>query len=345
MVGLAHRRYRAVLILGALLLPTPAFACDICAIYTGYELQATETGPRLGIAEQYAHLGTLQDNSVAVANPDDQYMDSSTTQLLLGYQIHERFGAQLVVPIISRSFRRPIPTGIQSGDVSGIGDISLVGNFLAYQYTDEETVALFSVLFGLQLPTGNSHLLSEELPSAATPTPIPCHGRDCLDETLFTGKHVGTNDGVQSGIHGHDLALGSGAVDFIGGARAFASWRRLYGDVTLQYSLRSAGSFDYQYANELIVGGGPGVFLLTQDDYTLGLQALLTLETKGNDTVNGIPTDDTGFTGLYVGPQFHFTWTTHFSADLGADFPAIQNNTGLQIVPDYRVRLGVVWRF
>src|SRR5262249_49315915 len=101
----------------------------------------------------------------------------------------------------------------------------------------------------------------------------------------------------------------------------------------------------YQYANELLVMGGPGYFLITNDDYTLGLQALMTLETKGNDTVGGVPTGDTGFTGLYVGPALHFTWSSKLSADLGADLPAIENNSGLQIVPDWRVRLGAVWRF
>lgn len=329
-------------LLTVLLLPSAALGCDICAVYTGYDVQATEIGLRLGIAEQYTDFGTLQNSSVEVPNPNGEYLLSSITQLLVGYQLHPRLGLHLVVPVISRTFRRTVIDGVQSGDVSGLGDISLLFNVLPYTQTTTETVALVSVFGGLQLPTGNSFPLSEEVPA---PAATPCHGRDCLDQTLFSGKHIGMGDGVDSGIHGHDLALGSGAVDVLMGMQGFASWKRLYGTASLQYSLRSAGSFDYQYANELIAGGGPGLFLLLDDDYTLGFQALMTMETKGNDTVGGVSTNDTGFTGFYVGPAFRFTWTNKLSADIAADLPAIQNNSGLQIVPDYRVRLGMVWRF
>jgi hypothetical protein len=55
--------------------------------------------------------------------------------------------------------------------------------------------------------------------------------------------------------------------------------------------------------------------------------------------------DATAYTGVYAGPQLHFTWSTSVSADLGADLPAIQNNSGLQIVPDWRIRGGIVYRF
>ena len=40
-----------------------------------------------------------------------------------------------------------------------------------------------------------------------------------------------------------------------------------------------------------------------------------------------------------------FTWGTSLAADVAVDVPAIQNVTSVQIVPDYRVRGGVTWRF
>jgi hypothetical protein len=348
MFGLAVRPWAAA-VLAALFLAQPALACDICAVYTGFEVQTTEVGFRLGLGEQFTHFDTLQNGGVEVANPDDEHMNSSITQFLFGYQFLRWLGVQVAVPVISRSYRRATDAGIESGDVSGFGDLSLFANVLAYNYTSEETVALVTVFAGLQLPSGDSALLGEEVPA---PTPTPCHGRGCFPSDnfqsgrpLFVGKHIGGATSVPSGIHGHDLALGSGSVDGLLGAHGFASWKRLYGDLSLQYSINSAGSFDYKYANELLIDGGPGVFLLAEDEYTLGLQALLTMQTKGNDTVGDLSTDDTAFTGFYAGPALRLTWSSRLSADIGADLPAIRNNSGLQIVPNYRVRMGVVWRF
>ena len=93
-------------LLTVLLLPSAALACDICAVYTGYDVQATETGLRLGLAEQFTDFGTLQNSSVEVANPNGEYLLSSITQVLVGYQLHPRLGLHLVVPVISRTFRR-----------------------------------------------------------------------------------------------------------------------------------------------------------------------------------------------------------------------------------------------
>jgi hypothetical protein len=334
----------------------PALACDICAVYTGFELQRTETGPRLGLGEQFTRFATLQDNSHEIANPAGQYLESSITQLLFGYQFTRRFGLQLNLPIIHRGYRRLVGDVIENGAVSGFGDLSLVGTVLAWDYTSEETVVLISGYLGLQLPSGDSSLLGEEV-AEPEPAPTPIDPRDNPDffgtgeRPRFPGTrgvrhsgHGGSGD-TANAIHGHDLALGSGSVDGIFGAQAFGSWRRLYASAVIQYSINETGSFDYRYANELVAAGGPGAFLLLHDDYTLGLQGLVSVDTKGTDTVDGEREADTGFTRLYFGPQFHFTWSTKLAADFGVDFPFVENNTGLQVAPNWRLRLGAVWRF
>lgn len=328
----------------------PALGCDICAVYTGYEIQRTEKGLRLGLGEQFTRFTTLQLDSVEVPNPYDEHMNSSITQFLLGYQFNRYFGAQIVVPVIARNYRRLVSIGaisgkptIQSGDVSGFGDLSLLATALLYNYTSEDALALVTLLGGLELPSGNSSLLGEEV---AGPPPSPLSLRERVPNS-FSAKHTGgaAHVGVPSGIHGHDLALGSGAVDGIFGLRTFGYFQRFYADAAVQYFWRGSGSFDYEYNDLFTATGGPGYFVLSDDDYTLGAQALMTVETKGKDSLDSIPVDDTGYTGFYVGPAFQFTWSTSLSADLAADFPAIQNNTGLQIVPDWRVRFGAVWRW
>ena len=46
---------------------------------------------------------------------------------------------------------------------------------------------------------------------------------------------------------------------------------------------------------------------------------------------------DTGISQVTLGPEASFTWHENLSADLGVDFPVVQNNTSLQAVEDYRV--------
>ena len=72
---------------------------------------------------------------------------------------------------------------------------------------------------------------------------------------------------------------------------------------------------------------------------------MLSGETKGFDTQAGETATDTGITALYVGPGFDFTWGSSLSAEIGADLPVILNNSSYQIVPDFRLRAALVWRF
>jgi hypothetical protein len=192
---------------------------------------------------------------------------------------------------------------------------------------------------GMKYPTGNSDRLKEE---------VPLDPRDQLNEQFFGAapdRGGGAHDAVASGIHGHDLALGTGSFDSIFGGQLLATWDRAYWTTEVQYVVRTRGAYDYEYADELTVDAGPGVFVLVDHDYTLGIAASLAMETKGKDNIDGAVLDDTGITSLYAGPALHFTWGTSLSAEFGGELPAIQNNTALQIVPDYRIRGGLVWRF
>lgn len=314
-------------------------ACDICAIYTATEMQATRPGPRLGLAQQYTHFGTLQDDDNEVPNPANEYLDSAITQFIAAYQVHPRVRVQVNLPLIFRSFRRLTDDGVKKGDENGIGDLSLTANVLVWSYVSEQSVVRFSVTAGLKFPTGNADRLKEEIP------PDP---RDLLNEQFFAAssdRGGGAHGEVESGVHGHDLALGTGSFDGVFGGQLFATWERGYWATRIQYIVRTRGDFEYEYADELTVDAGPGVFVVVDHDYTLGLAAGLAMETKGKDNIDGTVLDDTGITALYAGPALHFTWGTSLSLELAGELPAIQNNTALQIVPDYRIRGGLVWRF
>lgn len=351
-----HGRLRAAIAFAAVLATAPAvgYACDLCAIYSATETGQAQSGFRLGTAEQFTRYTTLQDGSEEVPNPYNERLNSSITQVLFGYQFTERLGAQINLPIISRTYRRVEDHGVVHGDETGIGDLSLIGNVLAYHTFTEQTVLRLSLIGGLKLPSGDPDRLKEERDdghghgSSTSPFPIP--PRPVKRATAPPrAQHGSGEDSPVSGIHGHDLALGSGSVDGIIGAQGFASWHRAFVTASVQYLLRTEGDFDYEYANDFLWSAGPGLYLaLGHDagrDYSVGAQALLSGETKGNDTFEGAKLGDTSITALYIGPAFSFTWGTDLSADIGADLPVLQNNAGLQIVADYRLRGGITWRF
>lgn len=306
----------------ALCAPVPARACDVCAIYSGTEHREARSGWWLGVAEQYSRFATLKNDGEEVENPGER-LHSSITQLLLGYNLTPRFGVQLNLPIITRQFRRLEEGVLTSGDETGPGDLSLLGVLRPYSLATEESVLRVSLLGGLKLPSGSADRLREELAE---------------DDN-------GHEDGDESGVHGHDLALGSGSVDGVIGGRFFASWRRFFLTTAVQYAIRTEGSIDYRYANDLTWQGGPGVFAVATQEYTLALQAVVAGEHKGKDTLDGEEADDTAITAVYLGPGITFTWGDSLGADLTADLPVLQDNSALQLVPDFRLRGGVTWHF
>ena len=300
----------------------PATACDLCAIYRSMEAKTANPGLNLGVFEQFTHFGTLQQDGREVENVAGQRLNSSITQFILGYQFNERFGVQLNLPYIHRTFARPDGLAIDKGTVAGLGDISLLGHYRAWQHLSEKTIFAWDLIGGVKFPTGSTDRLKEELNEMEPEPGAP-----------------------QSGIHGHDLTLGSGSYDGIVGTAFFARWQRLFTTGGLQYTIRSLGEIDYRFANDLTWSFKPGGYLWLADNGTLGLQLAVTGEDKGKDSLAGVTAEDTGITSVFVGPELSFTWKENLSAELGAEFPVVNDNTALQIVPDYRLRAAVTWRF
>src|SRR5262249_50178557 len=145
---------------------------------------------------------------------------------------------------------------------SGIGDLSLTGNFKAFEKLSENFTFNWTVLAGVKFPTGDSSRLNT--PDSALP----------------------------EGIGGHDLALGSGSYDGIIGTGLYGRWEKGFFTASVQYAIRSEGGFQHQYANDLTWFGGPGLYLAMTHKYTLALQAVVSGETKGKDTFGGVPDED-----------------------------------------------------
>lgn len=308
-------------------------ACDFCALYLASQSESgSSKGFYLGVSEQYTHFGTLQMDGQEVPNTINQYMNSSNTQFYFAYGVNDYVGVQVNLPLIHRSFRRPFNGAIQDGTLTGIGDMSLLVKVLPYRKIDENFSFYWKILAGVKFPTGSSSYLQEE----ANEVSMMNSGEEEMD----------MEGGLpESGIHGHDLALGSGSYDAIFGTSIYTRYHRFFATLDVQGFLRTPGSYDYRYANEVQWNAGPGGYLLLSDLQTLSLQARFGGEYKGLDSLGSFVMPDTGMTSVYVGPDLQYTWKKYISVDAGADFPLLLNNTSLQIVPDYRIRGAITGHF
>jgi hypothetical protein len=280
------------------------------------------SGAFVGATEQFTHFGTLQDDSKHVSNPTGQYLDSSISQGVVGWQFNDRFSAQFALPVVYREFKRPDGFAIERGTVSGIGDASLLGSARLWQRQWANTELSWTAVAGVKFPTGDSGRLREEVNETPPPPGAPA-----------------------SAIHGHDLALGSGSYDGIVGSGVYAAHRRMFATAQVQYAIRSDGAFGYRYANDLVWNGGPGFYVVQSPRCTCGLQLNVAGETKGKDTFRGSKAEDTGVTTVYLGPGITLVYEKKLHADLDVDIPVSVANTALQAVPDYRLRASVTYRF
>lgn len=295
----------------------------------------TNSGFFAGLAEQGTYFNTAQLNGSVVlvhgavpAPVGEQYLTSITSEPFFGYNFSDRFGLQLELPVVYREYEAIQSTGnaitlfqFIHGSEFGPGDLRLLGNFGLVKINTPDFAFDWNATVGIKFPTGNPDQLSQ--PPLA------------------------------SGITRADLALGSGSYDGIIGTDVSLRWRRFFATAKTEYAIRSEGAFDYQYANDLSWYGGPGAYLIRGDNSTLSLQAVVSGDTKGNDTglillPHGFPgrgsLGDTSETGVYLGPQINFTWRNQVSAQLGADLPVSVVTTGIQIVPTYRIHAAVtVW--
>ena len=351
MVFSIHRSKIVALYCAGLVLMTgnASRACDLCGCYTPQveampDMQpVTSTSWMAGwyaaIAEQFTYFGTLQIDGREGPNPTGQYENSSVTQIVAGYTINDRFAFQINIPLIYREFKRPEGFAIDRGTESGLGDISLLLKTVLFHYSsgarrefdvtgknpvaaEHEPDFTFSavLLTGLKLPTGDSSRIKEEFHEIDIPGAPP------------------------SGIHGHDLTLGTGSVDGILGEQTSLRYKNTFFEADVQFTLRGDGLHQYHFANDLGWNGGPGYYFIRNRETILGLQFSVIGEHKDVDRFRGKAAEDTGITSVFVGPRVvasHGRW----SGEVDVDLPVSIENTALQIVPDYRLRGGVSFHF
>jgi hypothetical protein len=341
----------SILLFVSIITPFSAIACDLCGCYTPQiearsQSELSAMGPMsssrfyFAVAEQFTHFGTLQLDGHEVDNTTGQYLDSSITQLVAGYSFNSRFALQINLPVIYRSFERPKGFAIDKGTESGLGDVSLLSKFVLFHHetggtrslkfddpknphfeTSDPDFALSAlVLGGVKFPTGDTNRIKEE-----------------FDEMEVPGA-------PESGIHGHDLTLGTGSYDGIVGGQFSLRYKSFFFQADTQFTVRGDGAHQYNFANDLSWSGGPGWYVVRNPKTIVGLQVVCSGEHKDTDRFRGEPAEDTGITSMFLGPRLVASHGK-FSAEFTVELPVSINNTALQAVPDYRLLGSFALRF
>ncbi len=328
-----------------------ARGCDLCGCYTpqleavaapdfALGQQTWANGLYGAIAEQFTYFNTVQIDGREVGNPANQELDSSITQLVGGYTFSRRFAVQVNVPLIVRSFVRPEGFVREHGTESGLGDVSLLGKLVLFhlssaaqrgvdfddpkspRFVEREPDFTLSGVFvgGVKFPTGDSSRIREEF------------------------NEVEVEGAPESGIHGHDLTLGTGGYDALFGGQLSLRYRNFFFQQDLQFTLRGDGLHQYHFANDLSWSGGPGWYFIRTPRAIFGLQAVVSGEYKDVDRFRGERAGDTGITSVSVGPRIVAS-LGKVSAEVGLELPVLLENTALQVVPDYRVSGAITVRF
>ena len=326
-------RYLSVLaVILSLNAPEPVYACDICAIYIARRAEDAPAGRfQLGVAERFTSY-TGQARSF-VAQDDifqtEQYLRSSITQFFLDYQVEDWLSFQLTYPYIYREYRRIVQGERDDGDEFGFGDLSLLAHVQPLQYRDESELLFANLFFGVKLPTGDSDRLREEV------DPAPALRGIRTKHSAGSGTLVG----------GDDLTIGSGSTDVIFGASLLGELDRYFVLTALQYALRTEGSSDFQFGNELSWNVGPGAYLALGHDWTLSLLAKLSGESKADDEQAGVSLGGSSHDRVFLGPEFRATVGTNTHLEFGLEIPIKRDSTADGVEPEYRLNASVAYWF
>jgi hypothetical protein len=185
---------------------------------------------------------------------------------------------------------------------------------------EPDFTASIVLMTGVKFPTGDTSRIKEEFTEEEIPGASP------------------------SGIHGHDLALGTGSYDGIFAGQTSVRYRNFFFQADAQFALRGPGRHQYDFANDISWSGGPGYYLVRNRRAIVGLQLVVSGEHKDVDRFRGEPAEDTGITSIFLGPRLVAS-IDRYSGEFGVDIPVSIDNTALQAVPDYRLRAGLAIRF
>jgi hypothetical protein len=309
---------------------TNAFACDPCSLYNVSRLLGTEKESfTVSLSQQYTRFKNVKDEF----RPRDGEIgrDFNVTQFAVAYDFLDELGIQITLPLIYRNFDFYERFSPSSESEIGIGDMILSANYVPLNYKNDKLFNLLVFTFGVKLPTGDTGSLRN----------IP--GDDAMssaDNAMINKHHT-----VSGALGGRALALGSGSIDYLFGASSLNRYGRYLFLANFQYSHRTQGSFNYEFGNDFVWSVGPGYYVYVTEDSTVALRGVLSGEYKEKDTFNNIRVDRSQINNKYLGPEIIISFSNSVIIDTGLDFLVSDRGDSSLIVPSFRIRSGISYRF
>lgn len=322
------------LILGAItavgFIASTAQACDICALYSAARLRDHQAGAfTLGISEQYTDYDRSSGFAENSVKNGDFTRSFSTTQFSLGYDISDRVSLLLNVPVMVHRFDEVRNYRSKVERDTDFGDSALLGSYSFLRHEGNNSTVIAALVGGVKFPTGETEAPKSD---AHSDEPGEAHAEN---GELHLRNHVHV---VGGSLGGKSLTFGSGSYDYILGVNAFGRYKRWLMLVSTQYTLRTEGDFNYEFADDFQWNAGPGYFFALDDAYTFAARLSMTGEHKGKDRSDGALVDESDLSDVYLGPELLFTYGERVSAELGAEFCVTDADSNDDVASDFRIR-------
>jgi len=313
-------RVRFLLVVFVVAFESISFSCDPCALYSALNTNQGKAGSfNVSVFEQTTRFEKGNDDDYYSIKNGEIIKNYSTTQVNLSYGISENFSLQVSVPYVIRTFDKISNFRGESASDSGFGDASILTQFQD-KFELGEGIKLFPVLYaGLKLPTGDTGSLG----------------------SVTGSKHHTITGAVGAG---RVLTFGSGSYDVpLGGSLTLTKDRALL-TIGAQYTIRTEGSFNYKFANDLFWYTNPGYFVFLDDDFSLSLTAFLSGENKGADKQLDQRVSLSSFSNIFLGPSMGFSYKGNLTGELAYQRRMTDKDNSI-IVPEDRLRVALSYRF
>jgi len=312
---------------------TSSLACDPCAIYTASKTQGARQGSfSLSLAEQFTHFKRPSDENRENVAEQDNVREFSITQIGLSYDLSDVVSFQLMLPVVYRRSERVVRFREEEDSQTGFGDLVLLANYFLISEIDVDSATLLGISAGVKLPSGSTRALREFSDNSQS-------SNGAKADAIVARHHT-----IIASGGGRALPLGSGSVDYIVAANLYVRNHRYYALSYLQYSLRTEGDYSYKFADDFLWSLGPGMYLAMNDTFSLASRLAVSGEYKGKDRFRGEVLAGSNLSNLYVGPEFILTLGDSVAIELAIDKRVSSSDSSL-IIPQYRVRAGVSYRF
>lgn len=317
-------------------MPCFAWACDPCALYHASRLQDRESGSGyLAIDHQFTEYDPTDNGERYSQKNGDQVEVFATTQFSVGYDLSDRAGLQVTLPLIYRESETFNNYRSSSDSDTELGDMILSTNYSLININSPQGLSfILGGSLGLKLPTGDSGTLESYEDSSTAESKFNYADSD------FKPRH----HPVSSASGGRVLTFGSGSYDYLTGLSFYSRYQRWLMMGAIQYTFRTEGDYNYKFADDLLFDFGPGYYFSLQDDFTAAARIVLTGEFKKQDHSNDELVKGSGYSNLFLGPEVVFTFlNSMFRA--GIDFRVTSDEADADVMPDTRFRSGLTWRF